>query len=88
MVYYHFDNYICKKQRIDQLKIFKIMSTPKPKLHQILSMPIGMILLALAIIINRFLPESSIFDFISGLFFGLSIVLNVYYIFVTVKKDK
>jgi hypothetical protein len=50
-------------------------------------MPIGIILLALAILIDKFLPQTNLLDFTGGLFTGLSIVLNGYYIFTISKKS-
>ena len=60
----------------------------KNKLTHVLAMPIGMILLAIAIILNRFLPENNVNDFLIGFLFGLSIALNIYYIFISVKRNK
>ena len=56
------------------------------KVKQILNRPIGFILLALAILIDKFLPQSNPLDFMCGLFTGLSLVANGYYIFVVSKK--
>jgi hypothetical protein len=58
------------------------------KRKQLLAMPIGVLFLALALLIGRFLPSNNIFNFMEGLFIGLSIVLNVYYVIVTSKKVK
>jgi hypothetical protein len=58
------------------------------KLKQALAMPIGMILLAIAIIMGKFLPHNNIFDFVVGILTGLSIVLNLYYIFIISQKSK
>jgi len=60
----------------------------KNNLTHVLAMPIGMILLAIAIILNRFLPENNVNDFLIGFLFGLSIALNIYYIFISVKRNK
>jgi len=56
------------------------------KLEKVLALPIGMICLAIAILMGKFLPVTNLFDFIEGLLTGLSIVLNIYYIFVIVKN--
>jgi hypothetical protein len=58
------------------------------KSKQLLAMPIGVILLAIAILMGRYLPSNNILDFIEGLFIGLSIVLNIYYVVVTSKNFK
>lgn len=60
----------------------------KRNLLQILSLPIGMISLALGIILNRFLPENELTDFCMGFLLGLSIVLNIYYMIKVAKKNK
>jgi len=56
------------------------------KLEKVLALPIGMICLAIAILMGKFLPVTNLFDFIEGLLTGLSIVLNIYYIFVIAKN--
>jgi hypothetical protein len=56
------------------------------KFQKILSLPIGMICLSLGILIDKFLHSNNILDFIEGFLCGLSIVLNIYYIFVIVSK--
>ena len=56
------------------------------KLQKILSLPIGMICLALGILMEKFLPINNTLDFIEGFLIGLSIVLNIYYIFITITK--
>lgn len=53
-----------------------------------LTMPVGVILLALAIIIEQFVPSSNISNFFIGLFIGLSIVLNIYYLIIVSKARK
>lgn len=60
----------------------------KKKVLQILSLPIGMILLGIGITIGRYLPQNNTSDFLTGFLVGLSIVLNLYYIFTTTKKKK
>lgn len=56
--------------------------------RQVLALPIGLILLAIAILIERFLPASDLLDFIVGVLTGISIVLNIFYIFAISKKRK
>ena len=46
-------------------------------LRKDLMLPIGMISLALALLIDRFLPHDTLFDFIVGVLVGMSIVLNM-----------
>ena len=58
------------------------------KLKQALAMPIGMVLLAIAILMGKLLPPTNIFDFIEGMLTGLSIVLNLYYIVVISQKTR
>ncbi len=58
------------------------------KIKEALALPIGMIFLSIAILMGKFLPANNLFDFIEGLFSGLSIALNIYYIFVIAKKQK
>lgn len=58
------------------------------KMNKQLTMPIGLILLAIAILMDKLLPSNSSLDFIEGFLIGFSIVLNVVYIWTTVKKSK
>jgi cytosine/uracil/thiamine/allantoin permease len=58
------------------------------KLNKLLATPIGLVLLALAIILDKYLPKSNLIDFLTGFFYGLSIVLTIYYIIVTIRKRK
>ena len=53
-----------------------------------LVLPVGMICLAIAILMQKFLPANNHLDFIEGLFMGLSIALNLYYIFAISRKIK
>ena len=48
------------------------------KLKYILALPPGMVLLAIAILMEKFLPSNNFNDFIEGLLSGLSVVLNIY----------
>jgi hypothetical protein len=58
------------------------------KTNDVLAMPIGLTLLAIAILMMKFLPATSVFDFTEGFLIGLSIVLNIYYIYVVSKNNK
>lgn len=58
------------------------------KMKKILSMPVGAILLAIALIIERFVPTSNISSFFIGMFIGLSLVLNIYYLIIVSKEKK
>ena len=49
--------------------------------------PVGLVLLASAILMNRFLPEHPFLDFLEGLFLGLSLVLNIGYLIQRRKKQ-
>jgi hypothetical protein len=44
--------------------------------------------LAIAIIIQRYFPSSDSIDFIVGLLFGISIVLNFFYIYSRAKQNR
>lgn len=46
------------------------------KLKQFI-IPIGLLMLASSILINRFLPNTESFDFVSGFLMGLSLVINI-----------
>jgi hypothetical protein len=43
-------------------------------------MPIGVLALAAALLIERFLPSNDGFDFISGFLIGISLVFNISYL--------
>ena len=58
------------------------------KKQNLLAMPIGIILMAIAIIMIKFLPSNNIYDFIEGVLIGLSIVLNLFYMYFISKKSK
>jgi len=45
-----------------------------------LALNIGVLSLAIALVIERFLPSNNGLDFIAGFLFGISIVLNMSYI--------
>ena len=56
------------------------------KFRQLSDWPIGAGLFAIAIVMNRFLPSTPSFDFIEGLLTGLSIVLNLQYVYKRSRK--
>lgn len=58
------------------------------KLKYILTLPLGMVLLAIAILMGKFLPASNYLDFIEGLLIGLSVILNIYYIIAIIRHTK
>ncbi len=58
------------------------------KTHNLLTMPIGIILMALALIMIKFFPGNNINDFIEGFLIGLSIVLNIFYMYLMSKKAR
>jgi L-lactate permease len=58
------------------------------KMNKLLTMPIGLILLAIAIMMDKFLPSNSSLDFIEGFLMGLSVILNIVYIIATIQKTK
>lgn len=57
-------------------------------MKQIASTQAGVILFALAILIDRFLPQTNLFDFLAGMFTGLSILLNVRYVLAIAKNKQ
>ena len=48
-------------------------------MRPILTLPVGTVFFAIALLMERFLPATNLFDFLAGLFIGLSIVLNLSY---------
>jgi hypothetical protein len=56
--------------------------------EQIQNRPIGVIFLAVALVINRFLSGSPFLDFMAGLLTGLSLVLNIKYIVAIANQRK
>ena len=56
------------------------------KNKRLLSIPVGILLLAIALILERFFPANDGLDFISGFLIGLSIVLNLKYISLRSKR--
>ena len=56
------------------------------KYKQLLALPFGLVLLAISILIERFFPASDGLDFIAGFLIGLSIALNIRYIYMRSKK--
>lgn len=49
----------------------------RPIANHKLALPIGLLSLAIALIIERFLPSSDGLNFIAGFLFGISIVFNL-----------
>lgn len=56
------------------------------KFRQLSGWPLGAGLFAIALLMNRFLPSTDLFDFIEGFLTGLSIVLNLQYAFRRSRK--
>ena len=56
------------------------------KSKQFLALPFGLIFLAVSILIERYGPDNNGWDFIAGFLFGLSIVLNMSYIYRRLQK--
>ncbi len=48
------------------------------RLRYILTLPLGMLLLAVAILMVKFVPANNFTDFVEGLLLGMSVVLNLY----------
>jgi hypothetical protein len=67
---------------------FLIKKKNNMKLIKALSMPIGLILLSIAIVMDKFMNQNDTLDFLIGFLYGLSIVLNIYYIIAVVRKAK
>ncbi len=59
----------------------------KNSLSKILAIPVGIIMLALAIILEKFVPQSGILDFFIGMLVGMSIVFNIYYIYIKARRS-
>jgi len=49
----------------------------RPITNHKLALPVGLLSLAIALIIERFLPSSDGLNFIAGFLFGISIVFNL-----------
>jgi len=56
------------------------------KCNQLSTLPFGVLLFAIALLIERFLPENNVFDFIAGFLIGFSIVINLGSFFKHLKK--
>jgi len=56
------------------------------KIKQLSPIPIGIVILAIAILMQRYLPGNDLVDFIQGLLIGLSIALNLRYVFIHSRK--
>ncbi len=63
------------------------MKNEKMKFQNALTLPIGMIFLATAMVMEKFLPGNDLYDFVEGVLIGLSVILNIYYIGISVKKN-
>lgn len=57
-------------------------------MKQIQDKPIGVVLLAGALLINRFLSGFALTDFLAGLLTGLSLVMNIKYIIAVSNSRK
>lgn len=57
------------------------------KMQQLLAQPIGMIILAIALLMQKFLPGNPLFDFTEGVLIGLSVILNIYYMGILFQKN-
>jgi hypothetical protein len=53
-----------------------------------LALSIGIICLAVALLMVEFLPANNFLNFFEGVFIGLSIALNFYYMFTVSRKNK
>jgi len=53
-----------------------------------LYMPVGMICLAIAVLMDKYMDDGTFIDFIKGVLYGLSIGLNLFYIFALTNKNK
>jgi hypothetical protein len=58
------------------------------KNNHILLVPFGMIFLTIALVLKVYTSDSNNIDFLIGLFIGLSIALNVYFVYHQVKSFK
>jgi hypothetical protein len=58
------------------------------KLKYLLSLPVGMVMLGIALLMEKFLPSNNFLDFIVGLLIGLSLVLNIYYIGSVIRHSR
>jgi len=56
------------------------------KYQKFSALPLGVIFLAVALVMQRFLPISNLVNFSVGLLIGLSIVLNIYYCGILYQK--
>ena len=59
----------------------------KSSLIKILAIPVGIIMLATAIILEKFAPQNGILDFFIGMLVGMSIVFNIYYIYIKARRS-
>jgi len=53
-----------------------------------LYVPIGIICLAVAVLMDKYMMETTFIDFFKGLLYGLSIALSLFYIIMMMNKNK
>jgi L-lactate permease len=58
------------------------------KTQNLSAMPIGVILMGIALMLIKYFPDNIIFDFLEGFLIGLSIVLNIFYMFTNSKTSQ
>jgi len=56
------------------------------KIKQLSAFPIGVVLLAITILMDRYLPVNNVVDFIQGMLLGLSLVLLFKYYYKRSRK--
>lgn len=54
----------------------------------VLTLPLGMILLTISILMDKYLPSNNILDFIETFLIGLSLVSNLYFIRSIIKTSR
>ena len=58
------------------------------KPRYVLTLPLGMILLAIAVLMAKFVPANNFIDFVEGLLLGMSVVLNIYCIVAIIHHSR
>ncbi len=53
---------------------------------QLLTLPIGVVLLTVSILMEKTLPSTPAYDFTEGFLMGFSLVMNVYYLIFRAPK--
>ncbi|MFA5848837.1 MAG: hypothetical protein WC833_03060 [Bacteroidales bacterium] len=53
---------------------------------QLLTLPVGVVLLTASILMEKTLPSTPAYDFTEGFLMGLSLVMNVYYLIFRATK--